>query len=406
MKITGITAEYNPLHNGHIYQMEQARALTGCDAVVVAMSGDFVQRGEPAILDKWTRCGLALDAGADLVAEIPVQFCLGNASQYASASVSILEALGCDSIAFGSECADAGVLADTAHFLDSRRDDIREAVSRLTKTGISYPAARTEAYRMLRNGISEEMLERELSVLDEPNDILALEYIRNMKTADPVCVKRVGAGYGDAFDGGCEFQSAGALRAELGSGKSPASLSAYMPESTLSALSAGRPVFPDEWMTLLRYAAMMTPAEQIEDCPSAGEGLGNLIKQCASVPGGEETWEDIIKAVKSKRYTYTRISRLCMQLILGITRSACASEAPQYIRVLGFSDKGRRLLSELKSGEEQGLPVITNINKEAHSLTEEARHMLDLDVRAADLYNLVAGLGREYSDHVRRPVNK
>ena len=406
MKITGITAEYNPLHKGHIYQIEQARSLTAGDAVAVAMSGDYVQRGEPAILDKWTRCGLALDSGADLVVEIPVQFCLGNASQYAAASVSILEALGCSSISFGSECGDAGLLSDVAAFLDSDRAGLDEMISQLTKTGMNYPSARSEAYRRLRRDTGKERLEAELAVLDSPNDILAIEYIRNLRSAVPVCVKREGAGYSEGIDRGLSFQSAGAIRNELCGGKDPASVGEYVPECTLSAISRERLTFPDEWSLLLRYAAAMASAETIEDCPSAGEGLGNLIKKYAGGADGPEKWGDIVKAVKSKRYTYTRISRLCMQLVLGMTRSTLSAEKPLYIRVLGFNEKGRKILAGLKSEGAQELPVITNINKEAQDLSEDAARMLALDVRAADVYNLVTGRGREFSDHVRKPLNK
>ena len=169
------------------------------------------------------------------------------------------------------------------------------------------------------------------------------------------------------------------------------------------ALEEEKLTFPDEWMTILRYAAMVTPADAIEDCPSGGEGLGNLIKQYAAEA---ESWEDMVKAVKSKRYTYTRISRLCVQLILGISRRKYSAQEPQYIRVLGFSEKGRSVLSGRKNSEGDILPVITNINKEAHRLTEEAADMLALDVKAADVYNLLTGRGSEYSDHVRRPEIK
>lgn len=403
MKISGITAEYNPLHKGHVYQMQQARVLSGCDVLVVAMSGDFVQRGEPALLDKWTRCSLALESGADLVVEIPVQFCLGNASQYASASVKILESLGCSSIVFGSESGDAGLLKDVAGSLNAGSEKLEAAASELARTGMSYPAARAEAYKAMRIGIGEERLARELGALSDPNDILAIEYIRNMKSAEPLCVRRVSAGHGAGFDSSLEFQSAGAIRKLLGAGNDPETAAPYVPECTLRALCEEILTFPDDWSDLLRYAVLMTPAEIIEDCPSAGEGLGNLLKQIAYMSGG---WEDLIKAVKSKRYTYTRISRLCMQLILGITRSGCAADSPAYARVLGFSDRGRQLLAGLRKTEGEGLPVITNINKEAGSLSESAAEMLALDVKAADVYNLITGRGAEHSDHLKMPVMK
>ena len=150
MIITGITAEYNPLHNGHVYHMTEARRLTGCDALVVAMSGDFVQRGEPAIMDKWTRARHALECGADLVVEIPTLFCLGNASQYASASVRILEDLGCSQIAFGSESADKYLLISLADFIRTNHEELEDGIASMIKEGLPYPAARAEAYKKLR----------------------------------------------------------------------------------------------------------------------------------------------------------------------------------------------------------------------------------------------------------------
>jgi len=403
IKATGITAEYNPLHNGHVYQIEKAREITDCDVIAVAMSGDFVQRGEPAILDKWTRCGLALDAGADIVVEIPALFCLGNSAQYASASVRVLEALGCDNIAFGSESGDIDILRRTAERLLSNRDEIDKRIKECISKGLSWPAAREQAYRSLRTAADSGSLEKEISVLSDPNDILALEYLMNMRKAQPVCIKRKGAGYHEGLKASAGFQSAGAIRDALRNGMDTDELADGIPGSTLKALKESRLVFSDEMSELLRYAAMSTPAEMIERCPSAGEGLGNRLKNAAL---DHNTWEGIVKAAKSKRYTYTRISRLCAQLILGIDRDHHGCSAPEYIRVLGFNEKGRELLSRAKSGGNCDLPILTNINKEAQGLTDEARSMLELDVHATDIYNLVSGRDNSYSDHIMTPVIK
>ena len=402
IKATGITAEYDPLHNGHVYLIEQARSITSCDAVAVAMSGDYVQRGGPAMIDKWTRCGMALEAGADLVVEIPVLFCLGNAAQYASASVKLLEALGCSHIAFGSECGDLSALERTAAVLVSQKEAIGSCIAALIKEGMSYPAARTAAYRTVTESSGGSVSDDGIAALSGSNDILAIEYIKNMKKAAPVCVKREGAAYNSPFveDGG--FQSASALRRALAAGEGAGAIKPYVPEPAYRAILGSRLTFNDEWTGLLRYAALRMDAEAAEDLPSAGEGLGGLLKASAH---SNESWEDIILGAKSKRYTYTRISRLCMQMILGISRSAYGMDSPGYIRVLGFSERGRELLAELRRNG-CSLPVITNKNKEASSLPEDARKMLSLDVSAADIYDLVTGRGREWSDHVMRPVIK
>lgn len=411
MKVTGITAEYNPLHNGHVYHICETRSRTGCDALVVAMSGDYVQRGEAAILDKWSRTEAALRSGADLVIEIPVLFCLGNASQYASASVRLLEELGCDYISFGSESGDAELLDEVSAVIKKDRQYIEDGISEMVSEGLSYPAARARVYRYLRAekyGIEEKQLEKETGILSDPNDILALEYIMNMRRAEPAVIMRQGAGYSDILSEDALYQSAGAIRRQLSRKHNDtlysvsSELSAWMPKASCAALDRSVLTFPDDWAEILRYAVMSSEASTIDDCPSGGEGLGNLLKKAVR---REDSWDAIIKSVKSRRYTYTRISRLCMQIILGITRSRYPLSEPEYIRVLGFTAKGRRLLSECKHSKGCSLPLITNINREADQLSAAGASMLELDIHASDIYDLVTGRDCiSYSDHVKKPV--
>lgn len=403
MKITGITAEYNPLHNGHAYHIAEARRLTGCDSLVVAMSGDFVQRGEPALLDKWTRTKTALMAGADLVIEIPVLFCLGNAAQYAKASVKMLEALGCDHIAFGSGSGDADLLEDVAGNLIRFHDELSDGISGCLGEGLSYPAARSKVYWQIRagEGVSEAEIERELALLAEPNDILALEYVMNMDKAVPAVIARKGASYNDGIMPGESFQSASSIRELLRTGNQ-AEASDWVPDYVMKELAEGHLSFTDEWTRMVRYAALSMSAEELDDCPSGGEGLGNLLIESVKT---FDSLSDIIKSVKSKRYTYTRISRLCMQAVLGISRSRFSMDVPAYIRVLGFREKGRDLLSEAKKDSGTGLPLLTNINKEAAGLDEAGIELLGLDVHAADVYNLTTDRDTSvFSDHRISPI--
>ena len=404
MKVTGITAEYNPLHKGHEYHIAETKKRTGCDALVVAMSGDYVQRGEPAVTDKWTRAAMALDAGADLVIEIPVLFSLGNALGFARAAVTILEEAGCSTISFGSESGDIEMLLKISGMIKASYDEISAGISALVSEGLSYPSARTRVYaemRKLRDGAPASEINRELAVLSDPNDILALEYLMQMKKAEPVAVLREGDGYSQTSAGGNGFASAAAVRNSLYNGEDIAQL---VPSYAHERLMSGDLTFSDEWTGILRYALMSSGPDSIEDCPSGGEGLGNLLKAAAHK---EDSWDGMISAAKSKRYTYTRISRLCMQAVLGITRSSYPYEEPLYLRVLGFSGKGRELLSELRSDSGRSLPVITNINKESGNLSYDARKMLGLDVHSSDIYNLVTGRDTATSsDHVMRPVMK
>ncbi|MBE6026984.1 MAG: nucleotidyltransferase [Clostridiales bacterium] len=408
MRATGITAEYNPLHNGHVHHLEQARAVTGADAVVVAMSGDCVQRGEPAIMDKWIRTELALKSGADLVIEIPALFCLGNAGQYAEAGVRLLESTGKIShIAFGSESGNAEELIRIASFLKDRHDEIEKRAKELRGTGMSYPAARAAAFSEVRAAVkrteasSDEEIGNELLALQSPNNILGIEYIKSMRSAKPVVIRRSGAGHHDPYDDNIRFQSASAIRKQVLNGQD---VEACVPDHTAKALREAHLTGPDldKWFDSLRYAVLSTDADVIEDCPSGGEGLANLMKSAVS---GADCWSEFIEQIKSKRYTYTRLSRLCMQLLLGITRSRYIITEPGYIRVLGFTEKGRELLAEMRDDGSASLPVIINVNKSRDGLSQEEKALLDLDMRAADVYNLMTGKDMvSGSDHRRGPV--
>ena len=415
MKAAGITAEYNPLHNGHVYQIARAKELSGCDALVVAMSGDIVQRGAPAVMDKWTREEHALRCGADLVIEIPALFCLGNAGQYATAGVKLLEAAGVSCISFGSESGDAEALAGTARFIKEHRAEMDALISAYSKEGMSYPAARAKAFEEL--GGSPEGL----AVLSSPNDILAAEYIMAMDKDVPVPVKREGAGYNDTAGGGHRFMSATGIRELLSIGgkyterRAAERAAEFVPECVMRDVPSADELAARErrLFDLVRYSVMTTPADAIDDCPSGGEGLGNLLRAEA---GKAADLDDLILRTKSKRYTYTRISRLCMQVLLGIRRAEFAgADGPGYIRVLGFTETGRRILSGLRKErsaaahteqekQDVPVPVITNINKEKSLITGGMESLLRLDVHASDIYNLIANRSvYDFSDH-RQPV--
>ncbi len=409
LKAAGITAEYNPLHNGHAFHIEETRRITGCDAVVVAMSGDYVQRGEPAVMDKWVRTGHALRSGADLVLEIPVLYCLGNAGQYAGAAVRILEATGkVKSISFGSESGDAGSLIRIARYFRDYESEIEESVRSVRGKGFSYPAARALAYSEVVSSVkgtdpdTDPEIINDIRLLDKANDILGIEYIKAMTAAEPVVIRREGAGYGDPYDEKTTYQSASALRTQLFAGRD---ISRYVPECTAESLISCHLTGPDrdKWFDALRYAVLSADAELIEDCPSGGEGLASLLKESAAYAS---SWTELVRHIKSKRYTYTRLSRLCMQLVLGISRSRYDIAMPEYIRVLGFNDRGRELLAEMRDDESADLPVIINVNKSAGSLNEKAAALLKLDMHAADIYNLMTkGEIGSLSDHIHSPVN-
>lgn len=407
-KAAGITAEYNPLHNGHVFHIEETRRITACDAVIVAMSGDFVQRGEPAFMDKWERAEHALRCGADLVIEIPALFCLGNAGQYASAAVKLLEATGkVTHISFGSESGDTEALTRIAFTLRDKKEEIEKCIRSLKGYGFSYPAARARAYSEVRADATgkdpdtDPEIKRDSQILYKANDILAIEYIKSMQDASPVVVKRCGAGYSDPYDAAFKYQSASAIRKQVFGGYD---MSKSVPDCVADAMKKSHLTGTDRdgWFDLLRYAVLSADNRQIEDCPSGEDGLASLMK---TKIGEADSWTSFVSMIKSKGYTYTRLSRLCVQLVLGICRSRYDIVGPEYIRVLGFNGRGRELLAEMRDEECALLPVIVNVNKSAGSLNDKAASLLQLDMHAADIYNLVTkGEIGAYSDHRHSPV--
>ena len=271
LKAAGITAEYNPLHNGHVYHIGETRRVTGCDAVVVAMSGDYVQRGEPAIMDKWVRTEHALRSGADLVLEIPVLFCLGNAGQYASAAVKILEATGKVShISFGSESGDGEALVRIAKVFRDNGSEIEAAIRSIRGKGFSYPVARALAYSEVmadKKGTdpdSDPEILNDIQILNKANDILAVEYIRAMRNAEPAVIHREGAGYGEPLDERMVYQSASALRTQVLEG---VDISGYVPGSAADALKTCQ-------MTRLQCIC----SRCTEDVSSDRAGSGRLVR--------------------------------------------------------------------------------------------------------------------------------
>ncbi len=402
MNVVGIAAEYNPFHAGHLYQIERARDFVSADAVVAVMSGNFVQRGEPAIKDKWTRTAWALDNGVDVVLEIPTYFCLSAASAYSFATVDMLESFGVVThISFGSESGDVDVLRRIAERTKTRRAELEEETSKYTALGESYPRAFSHAYSEIF-GDDEETV-KETEILSNPNDILALEYIKNLRTLEPVAIKRAGAGYNDEVIPGERFQSATGIRKGLIQGED---VSGYIPKSVvLTADDAGRfETADDELFDLVRYAVLRGEASSMEEAPAAGEGLSNILKREIRYA---DSLSDLKDRLKSKRYTATRISRMLMQIALGIDRRDFYGAVPEYIRVLGFTERGRSLIREAKKKGDPSKPIITNINREAGNgnESENFRKLLELDILATDIHNAVMhrDMGK-YNDMVMSPV--
>ncbi len=369
MKICGVIAEYNPFHNGHQYQLSEARRLSGCDYLIVVMGGAFSQRGEVMCLDKWTRARMALENGADLVVELPALFAVRSADYFALGGVKILSGLGADAISFGCETDDLPLLSQIVAMLSDEDEALKEAIRSRLAEGQSHVRARGEA--------AAERLGLDAALLSQPNTALALEYMRvNRSLARPmdVHIVRRTAGYHDQTVH--SLASASAIRSAL-SRSEIAPIRCSMPESAyeLLNLSLNGRIADMSRLDALLIDRLRTLS--IDSLPDTGEGLHNRVKKCAGECGSRET---LLSALKCKRYTHARLSRLCAHALLGLTQDfACAHPEPSYARVLGFRRDASPLLTHLQQAP---LPVVVR----ASALRDDPLFLLER--RATDLQSL------------------
>lgn len=407
IKVAGIIAEYNPFHNGHRYQIEEVRRQTGADYVIAAMSGDFVQRGTCAIFDKYTRTHMALCGGVDLVVELPSLFATSSAEDFAACGVALLDQLGADLLCFGSESGNLTSLQTAAHLLAEEPPEWKALLQKYLKQGETYPTARSLAMEALTK-------DSELSkLLASPNNILAVEYLKALEKRkskiSPVTIQRKGAGYHDT-DLPASLASASALRsliqkqpedlaAQLSRQIPPASLSALLAENALSA-----PLFPDDLTELLHARLLFTLHEQehLERFADLSPELAaRLTKQALQF----NSYSERITQLKTKGYTYTRISRALLHLILGITQEqiqeAKTLDYAPYARLLGFQKSAAPLLSHLRKTSQ--IPLITKTADAKNLLSKEAFSMLETDFYVSHLYqSLLTQKGR----HMRNEYTK
>lgn len=380
MKIAGIVAEYNPFHSGHGHQIARTRAELGRDCAVVAvMSGNWVQQGDCAIADKWTRARLALQGGADLVVELPTVWAAATAESFADGAVGILNACGVvDVLSFGGERVDLEGMRRVAACLDSA--EYQQQVSCLVNEGMTFAACRQQAV--------EHLLGEELGqLLATPNNNLGVEYIRTLNRLDsaihPMVVLREGAAHNSVGQNQTHI-SATQIRAQLLAGHWDEA-EPYLTAEGRAVLEGGAAGLPSaKWIERALLARLRTMTEQdweqLPDCGSA-EGLTRRLeragKSCATV-------EEFFEQAKTKRYTHARLKRLLLWAYLGLTAEN-RPDAPPYIRVLGFNQRGREVLRRMKGA--CSLPIIT---KPAHAneLDETGRRLFELEARCTDLYDL------------------
>lgn len=398
MKITGIIAEYNPFHNGHLYQIRKIREETDTDFIIVAMSGDFVQRGMPAIVDKYTRAKMALACGADLVVELPVIWATASAEYFATAGVRLFEQTGCvDRLCFGAETSDIALLNRISNCLTWEPDFYRDVLNAQLKSGKNFPSARAAALTEFL-GDADGTLS---AVLSSPNNILAIEYLKALASGtgniSPYPIVREGNRYHSKSISGIH-PSATAIRS-LVAGKA-ASLSALqseqlsnaMPAPALSvfseALSAGKITDADDFSSILRYLLLSRSVEELAATPDCNPDIARRLK------GNLFSFTDFTQFTalnQTKDTTGTRISRIFTHQLLGISDTdytvAKESGIVPYIRPLGFRKSSSAVLSQIK--KQASVPLIGKLADARQKLSASAFSVLEKDIFAADLYEQV-----------------
>lgn len=400
MNITGIITEYNPFHNGHLYHLNSAKKETNCDAVVCIMSGNFVQRGEPALIDKWKRCEIALNNGVDLIIELPSFYAVSSAEFFAKGAISILDKIGVtNNIFFGSECGDIYKLSKIATILNNEPFEFKNILKDNLVNGIPYIKAREIA---LTNFFNDESIE---NILNSSNNILGIEYIKailSLKSSiTPITLKREGANYNDK-ELTSSFSSATSIREHLKKNSSLNTLAKFMPSETLKILENLKNdnynfIFPENIYSYLKYK-LTANCINFNNLFDINEGIENKILKEIYL---SNSYEDLIFRIKSKRYTYTKISRLLMQIFIGIDNYNYADlikEDNLYARILGFNNNGKLILKEMKKNS--SIPIITKVPKYLDN------PLLKLDIQATKAYSILNDSINPFSDYLISPIIK
>lgn len=381
MKVVGLIVEYNPFHNGHLFHFQQALKETNADACVAVMSGNFLQRGEPAVVSKWARTKMALSVGIDLVLELPTAYCTQNAEMFAFGAVSALDSLGMvDFLCFGSESGDIAWIKELADRLADEPLEFKHELKSLLKDGLPYPKAYAKAASTLVPDAETR--------LEQPNNILGLNYVlalnRLQSTIEASTITRIKAGYHQADISDSRIASATALR-KLIFEHSVDQIKDFVPLSTYEILleekAMGRfPLSWKEYFPFVLHSILSKSKAELAQIHEMEEGLENRLKSLQLKAGDFGSFMDLLK---TKRYTWNRLQRVMLYLLLNLTKKEMNSfrikEGIPYLRVLGFNEKGRHLLHQAKARSK--VPLISKVAGINHP-------MLELDIRASHIHSL------------------
>ncbi len=389
-RVLGIIGEYNPFHNGHLYHMMQSIEQTGANYTVCVITGNFVQRGNTSIVDKWTKAEMALKGGADLVLELPTVYSVSSAENFAEGGIKLLTNLKVvDNLSFGIEARDISLLNNIANVLYQEPKDYITILNHELSKGISFPKARENAVMMYLNDIKKY-----INVMTSSNNILAIEYLKALKRLKsniyPVGIQREKVLYNDEFIVD-DFASATAIRRMIVRGEYD-EIRKVMPKFSYNLLANrvnnGKYVIDlAKFQKEILYVLRQMSVKQIAELPDVSEGLENAIKNAADSCNNVL---DFINIVKSKRYTQTRIQRILVYALLGITKKdiEISRKIVPYARVLGMNNRGKNLISEI-SKINPAMPIVTSVKRFMDECrNKNIKHMLEIDIRATNIYTL------------------
>ncbi|MFV0559181.1 MAG: nucleotidyltransferase [Enterococcus sp.] len=382
MKSCGVIVEYNPFHNGHQYHVAQAREKTQADVVIAVMSGNFLQRGEPAILDKWQRAEEALANGVDLVVELPTEWAVQSADYFAKGAVQLLQALQCENLCFGTDITDAFDYADFGKFVVRNQKQINEEFQRLSTTTMNYPQKMTAVYEKLYTTIP----------MDTPNHILGLSYAKeNARYPRPMDlhpIARRNAAYHEKEIKG-KIASATAIRQAIFADES---VNEVVPIQTNEDVTTATLQSWEDYWPYLKYRLLTSSLEELQTIYQMNEGIEIRLKTAAQK---SSSFQMFVEQVKTKRYTWTRIQRLACYVLLNITSKEIEEQqAKLSIHVLGFTQAGQHYLNQIKKAS--NVPIVTKVGK------AESKRMA-MTIRADEIYQL-ANEKIKHQNFGRQPV--
>ncbi|AJA48154.1 hypothetical protein CPAST_c20840 [Clostridium pasteurianum DSM 525 = ATCC 6013] len=406
MKISAIIAEYNPMHKGHILHINKTRELTNCDGIIGVISGNFVQRGQPSIIDKWTRAELAVLNGIDLVIELPSVYSISSAEFFSYGAISLLNNINVvDSLCFGSECGNLEPIYYIANTLQNPSYEYLDLLRKYIASGLPYFTARSKAlFEISQNNIDINLTNSLESILSSSNNILGIEYCKSLiklnSSIKAFTIKRQGDDYNCQYINS-EFPSATAIRKLIENDYDLNSIKNLLPDSVYEKIISLYKnnydfAFSKDMFKFLRYKCL-TNNNNIDKIPDANEGLHNKIYK--SIINSTD-FEDLMSNIKSKRYSYTRLSRILCQYFIGFdnydTEILRKASCP-YARILAFNKKGLEILKLIKKNSY--IPLYSKLPK-----SKDMNSCLELDILSTKAYSILNKSINPLADYLNSPV--